>query len=248
LLIRNAGIKEGYSVLDMATGTGEPALTIAKTVGVRGRVVGVDLSPDMLEVARERMASQALKNVTFQVNEDDKLPAFGDDSFDAAVCRFGLMFMPNPVAVLRSIRRILKPGRKASASVWGPPERAEFFMTIMNVVSKHVPDAKPIASGIVGTPFAIPSSAMLEDIFTKAGFSDYSSEIVEFAAVQTDSAEEYWEWMRESAGPIVSILSKLSDKKRETIRKNVLETVNSMFPAGPVRLFGEVIVGTGTKL
>ena len=247
LLIRNAGIIDGYSVLDIATGTGEPALTIAKTVGVRGRVVGVDLSPDMLEVARERMTSQALKNVTFQVNEDDHLPAFRDDSFDAAVCRFGLMFMPNPVAVLRGIRRILKAGRKASASVWGPPERAQFFMTIMTVVSKHVPESKPIPSGIVGSPFAIPSSAMLEDIFTKAGFSDYSSEITEVAAVQTDSAEEYWEWMSESAGPIVSLLSKLSEKKRETIRKDVIETVRDMFPEGPVRLTGEVIVGTGTK-
>src|SRR5713226_2419990 len=157
LLIKNAGIISGYSVLDMATGTGEPALTIAKIVGRRGRVVGADLSPDMLEVARERMASQALENVTFQVNEDDDLPAFQDNSFDAAVCRFGLMFMPNPVAVLRAIRRILKPGRKVSVSVWGPPERAQFFTTIMKVVSKHFPDAKPLPPGTPGGPFAIPS-------------------------------------------------------------------------------------------
>jgi len=131
---------DGYSGLDMATGTGEPALTIAKIVGAGGRVVGVDLSPDMLEVARERIASQEIENVTFQLNDDDNLPAFPDDSFDAAVCRFGLIFMPNPVAVLRGIRRILKPGRKASASVWGPPERAEFFFVTHDLFfAKYAP-------------------------------------------------------------------------------------------------------------
>jgi ubiquinone/menaquinone biosynthesis C-methylase UbiE len=247
LLIEKAGIREGYSVLDVASGTGEPALTIARTVGPRGKVVGVDLSPEMLEVARERMTAQAIENVTFQVNDDDNLPLFRDNSFDAAVCRFGLMFMPDPAAILRSMRRTLKPGGKASVSVWGPPEKAQFFTTIMNVVSKHVPETKPIPSGIIGSPFAIPSSALLGDIFRKAGFSDFNSEIIEVAAAQTDSAEEYWEWMSQSAGPIVSALSKLSREQKEAIRGDVLEKVHGMFPAGPVRLTGEVIIGTGTK-
>ncbi len=247
LLIKNAGIIEGYSVLDMATGTGEPALTIAKIVGRRGRVVGVDLSPDMLQVARERMVSQALENVTFQVNEDDDLPTFQDNSFDAVVCRFGLMFMPSPVAVLRAIRRTLKPGRKVSVSVWGSPERAHFFTTIMKVVSKYFPDLKLPPPGTPGGPFAIPSPRMLGDIFTKAGFSGFDSETAEVAVVQTDSPEEYWQATTEMSGQAVFLLSKIPSEKREAIRKDVIETLRGQFPAGPIRLTGEVIVGTGTK-
>src|SRR5918999_3548936 len=57
-LIRSAGISSGYTVLDVATGTGQPALTIAKIIGPNGKVIGVDLSPEMLEVAKEEAASQ----------------------------------------------------------------------------------------------------------------------------------------------------------------------------------------------
>ncbi len=247
LLIRNAGIIDGYSVLDMATGTGEPALTIAKIVGRRGRVVGADLSPDMLQVARERMISQTLENVTFQVAEDEDLPTFQDNSFDAAVCRFGLMFMPNPVAVLRAIRRTLKPGRKVSVSVWGPPERAPFFTTAMKVVSKHFPDIKPPPPGTPGGPFAIPSPRMLEDIFTKAGFLGFDSETAEVEVVQTDSPEEYWQASTEMSGQAVFLFSKIPSEKRDALRKDVIEILRSQFPTGKIRLTGEVIVGTGAK-
>jgi ubiquinone/menaquinone biosynthesis C-methylase UbiE len=63
----------------------------------------------MIAVAKERMAAQGLKNVTFQPNEHDDLPALQDNSFDAATCRLGLMFMPDPVRMLKAVRRTLKP-------------------------------------------------------------------------------------------------------------------------------------------
>ncbi len=247
MLIKNTDIISGYSVLDMATGTGEPALTIAKIVGPRGRVVGVDLSPDMLEVAKERMASQGLKNVTFQVNEHDDLPALQDNNFDAAVCRFGLMFMPDPVRVLKAILRVLKPRRKVSVAVWGPPEKAPFFTTPMKAVSKHVPEMKPLPPGTPGGPFAIPTQAMLGSIFTKAGFSNFNSHTADITVVQAKSPEEYWEAITEVAGPIVFLLSKMPVEKKKAIQEDVIETLHNQFPAGPVKLGGEIIVGTGTK-
>ena len=90
MLVRNAGIEPGFSVLDLACGTGEPALSIAKIVGPSGRVVGVDIAPGMIAVAKERMTAQGLKNVTFQLNEHDDLPALQDNSFDAAHLSIGL--------------------------------------------------------------------------------------------------------------------------------------------------------------
>src|SRR5215211_8419895 len=100
-LIRSTGITSGHTVLDVATGAGQPALTIAKVVGPNGRVVGVDLSPEMLGVAKEEAAYQGLTNVVFQVVKDESLSLFHDNTFDSVVCRNGLMFMPDPVKALK---------------------------------------------------------------------------------------------------------------------------------------------------
>ncbi len=247
MLVRNTGIKPGYAVLDLACGTGEPALSIAKIVGPSGRVVGVDLAPQMLTVARERMAAQGLKNVTFQVNEHDDLPAIRDESFDAAVCRMGLMFMPDPVRMLKAIRRVLKPGGKASVVVWGPPEKAPFFTIPMKAISKHLPDLKPVPPGTPGGPFGIPSKEMLGGIFTKAGFSEYNSQTADVMVFDANSPEEYWEAATETAGPIVLLLSNMSPEKKKMVREELITTLREKFPSGPVRLGGEAIVGTGTK-
>jgi ubiquinone/menaquinone biosynthesis C-methylase UbiE len=99
-LIRSTGITSGQTVLDVATGAGQPALTIAKVVGPNGKVIGVDLSPEMLEVAKEEAAYQGLTNVVFQVVKDESLSMFSDNTFDSVVCRNGLMFMPDPVKAL----------------------------------------------------------------------------------------------------------------------------------------------------
>ncbi|HZY94492.1 MAG TPA: methyltransferase domain-containing protein [Candidatus Bathyarchaeia archaeon] len=247
MLVTKAGIKTGNSVLDLACGTGEPALTIAKIVGPSGRVVGVDLAPGMLAVARERTASQGLKNVSFQINEHDDLPALQDHSFDAAVCRLGLMFMPDPVRMLRAIRRVLKPGGKASVVVWGPPEKAPFFTVPMMAVSKHLPDLKPVPPGTPGGPFGIPSQEMLGGIFTKAGFSNFNSQTVDVMVFDANSPEEYWEAVTETAGPIVLLLSNMASDKRKAVREELIQTLREKFPSGPVKLGGEAIVGTGTK-
>jgi len=247
LLVRNAGIKPGYSVLDLACGTGEPALTIAKIVGPSGKVVGVDLAPGMLAVARERMVSQGLKNVSFQVNEHDDMPALQDNSFDSAVCRLGLMFMPDPVRMLKAMRRVLKPGGKASVVVWGPPEKAPFFTVPMKAVAKQLPDLKPVPPGTPGGPFGIPSQEMLGGIFTKAGFSNFNSQTADVMVFDANSPEEYWETATETAGPIVLLLSSMAPDKKKAVREELIQTLRGMFPSGPVRLGGEAIVGTGTK-
>ena len=252
-LIQYAGIDPGHSVLDVATGTGEPALTIARIVGPQGKVVGVDLSPEMLEVAKARAASQGLTDVSFQVNEDENLSAFQDSSFDAVVSRFGVMFMPEPIKALGGFRRVLKPGGKAAVAVWGSPERTPFLAVPMKSVLKHVPQTleflefKPPPPGTPGGPFGIPSADMLRDIFTKAGFLNVNSQITEIVPFSASSAEEYWQAMSEIAGPLILVLSRLSDEKKQAIRNDAVESLRGLFPSGPVKPKGELVVGYGTK-
>jgi ubiquinone/menaquinone biosynthesis C-methylase UbiE len=248
-LIRSAGIRIGQTVLDVATGTGQPALTIAKIIGPNGKVIGVDLSPEMLEVAKEEAASQGLTNVVdFQVVKDESLSIFSDNTFDSVVCRNGLMFMPDPVKALKAFLRVLKPGGKASVTVWGSPDKSPVMGTLMNTLSKHVPDMKQPAPGTPGGPFSIPSIDMLRDYFLKAGFSDFNAEKNEVTVAQTDTAEEFWQGMTEVTGFLVILLSKLPNEKKLAIKNDVIESLNKIFPSGsPVKFTGELLLGTGTK-
>jgi len=252
-LIRSAGISYGQTVLDVATGTGEPALTIAKIVGRNGKVIGVDLSPEMLEVAKQEAASQDLTNVLdFQVVKDESLSMFSDNTFDSLVCRNGLMFMPDPVKALKAFLRVLKPRGRASVTVWGSPDKSPVMSIVMKTISKHVPDmSQRLAEPSPGTPggaFSIASADTLREYFLKAGFSNFNAEKIEVTIAQTDTAEQFWEGMINVTGFLVLLLSKLPDEKKIAIKNDVIESLNKIFPSGsPVRFTGELILGTATK-
>jgi ubiquinone/menaquinone biosynthesis C-methylase UbiE len=252
-LIKSAGISIGQTVLDVATGTGQPALTIAKIVGPNGKVVGVDVSPEMLEIAKEEAAYQGLTNVVdFQVVKDESLSMFSDNIFDSVVCRNGLMFMPDPVKALKAFLRVLKPGGKASVTVWGSPDRSPVMGTVMKTISKHVPSdmSSPLAAAPdkPGGPFSIPRLDMLRDIFLEAGFSEFNAEKIEVTVAQTDTAEQFWQGMTEVTGMLVILLSKLPEEKKLAIKKDVIEALRKIFPSsGPVKFTGELILGTTVK-
>src|SRR6516165_12375202 len=115
-LVELARIKAGDHVLDVATGNGEPAVTAARIAGANGLVVAVDQSPGMLAIGRERASALGLGNITF-VEADAESMVLGAHSFDAAVCRWGLMFMPDLTATVRKIHRALKSGARFATAV-----------------------------------------------------------------------------------------------------------------------------------
>ena len=247
-LIRSAGIASGQTVLDVATGAGEPALTIAKIVGPQGRVVGVDLSPEMLKVAKERADSQDITNVAFQVVEDETLSMFQDNTFDSVVCQNGLMFMPDPIKALKAFLRVLKPGGKASVTVWGSPEKAPVMMTFFRTMSKHLSHIKTPLPGTPGGPFGIPTINMLHDYFSKAGFSNFNAQTIEITFAEAKTAEEFWQGMTEVSGLMVILLSKLSDAKKQAIKDDAMRSLSKIFRSGkPFRFTGELNLGMGTK-
>ncbi len=118
MIIKEAAIQAGDDVLDIASGTGNPAVSIALSLEGRGTVTCTDLTPRMLEAARYRAENLELTVMRFAAADMSGLP-FADDTFDCTTCRFGLMFPDDKVAAAAEAMRVLKPGGRAAYLVWG---------------------------------------------------------------------------------------------------------------------------------
>jgi ubiquinone/menaquinone biosynthesis C-methylase UbiE len=134
-LVEDGLISSRHAVLDIATGPGEPALTIAALVGPEGKVFGIDPAPEMVEAARRAANHLGFRNAQFDVASADRMP-FPADTFDAVVSRFGVMFFPSPVDAVREMLRVLKPGRKLALAVWHFAETNPFFNTLSRVIDR----------------------------------------------------------------------------------------------------------------
>ncbi|MBL8861651.1 MAG: class I SAM-dependent methyltransferase [Planctomycetes bacterium] len=167
-LARRAGVAPGLRVLDVGCGHGEPALTIARLVGPAGEVVGVDLAEPMIERARERAQAAGLSNARFHAREAADLVGLG--TFDAAVSRFALMLTPDPAAVARAVRGVLRPGGRFAACVWGGETEVPFCTLTLGVL-QHALGLPPPALGAPG-PLALGRSGALADALARGGFRD----------------------------------------------------------------------------
>ncbi len=136
-LVEDAGVGVNQTVLDVGTGPGEPALSLARLVGPEGKIFGIDPSAEMIACARNEAVRLGLKNVQFEVATADHLP-FRANTFDAAVSRLGAMFFPSPVDGIREILRVLKPGRRLALAVWHYEEKNPFHAVLSDVMNRHV--------------------------------------------------------------------------------------------------------------
>jgi ubiquinone/menaquinone biosynthesis C-methylase UbiE len=171
-LIAAAQLKPGVKLLDLASGAGQPALTIAERVGPTGEVVASDLVAEMLDGARKRAKALGLDNMRFEFADMEALP-FPDRSFDRVTCRFGIMFVPNAQEALAQVRRVLVPGGRAAFMVWGPIEDTTMFRIIVAEADRVLGhDPEHDMSAIFR--FAEPGS--LAGLFNRAGFVDVEEE------------------------------------------------------------------------
>src|SRR5579864_7249412 len=139
-MLEAAGLEQGDHVLDIAAGTGDQSLLAARIVGPGGSVLATDISAEMLTIAARVAQQEGLTNITTHVMDAQKLD-LQDNTFDAIICRLGLMLIPNPQQALREIQRVLKPGGKLAALVWSAPENNPLFSLPLAIVSKYAREA-----------------------------------------------------------------------------------------------------------
>ncbi len=167
-LLDAAGIAPGQTVLDLASGVGEPALTIARRLAGDGLAVATDLVPEMLAAVSRRAATSQLKGLHCCVADMEALP-FPDGHFDGAVCRLGIMFCPRPEMALAETRRVLKPGARAAFLTWGPIEENAAFDVVHRTVGQYLDQG---TAETEMAPFRFDAPGGLAKLVRRANFVD----------------------------------------------------------------------------
>ncbi|MGH0028637.1 MAG: class I SAM-dependent methyltransferase [Myxococcota bacterium] len=164
-----AAARPGERVLDVGCGCGASALELARAVGPRGRVLGVDLSVPMLARARERAEEAGLDALAFE-NADAQVHPF-DGGFDLVFSRFGVMFFSDFAAAFANLRRALVPGGRLVFLCWRELERNPWMQVPLQAVAEEIPVAPPAPPGEPG-PYGLADAALLEQVLASAGFAD----------------------------------------------------------------------------
>ena len=227
-----AGLKPGHVALDLACGSGQPSATAAQRVRPGGRIVATDLSPDMVAVTQRKAQALGLDNLEAREMDMQAL-TFPDASFDAATCRFGLMFCPDPAKAASEIRRVLKPGARFATAVWDVPAKNPFFTSISGVLPEFVPvpPPDPTAPGV----FRLAPPGELERVLKAGGFSTVSVEARPITLTY-GSLDEYWEIQTALAAPLRAALASLSPERIEQLKAKVFEALKPHLDGQAVKL------------
>jgi protein-L-isoaspartate O-methyltransferase len=239
-----AHVTPGKRVLDIATGIGEPAMTAARRVGPSGSVVAIDQAPQMLTIARERMQAAGLQNVEF-IEGDVETAALPADSFDAVVCRWGLMFFPDVAGTLTRLRSSLVPGGWLVAIIWGPPEQVPLIWLPFSVFSREflLPSALPAGPN----PFALADPAALEQVMRDAGFAEVQSEWLT-VTYEFSSVEELLNYEEDTSPPVRSIMASLSVERQAELWGKLADAAMPFVGAdGIARLPNECLIVSGQR-
>jgi SAM-dependent methyltransferase len=238
-----ARIQPGQRILDIAAGAGEPAVSAAERVGPSGYVLATDISEGIVELALQVARERGFKQIETRTMDGEKLE-LPDASFDAVVCRLGLMYMPHPVIALREWRRALKAGGRVAVVVFSTPERNCWGAVPASIIRRRAQLPPPVP-GQPG-PFSLGGPGVLEDVFRQAGFASPEVRVVPVPH-RANSAAEYVLVAREAFGGFNAMMAHLSPQERESVWNEVETSMRSFESPAGFEVPGECLVAAATK-
>jgi ubiquinone/menaquinone biosynthesis C-methylase UbiE len=238
-LVELAHIRPGDKILDVATGIGEPAITGAKLVGDNGHVLATDISPQMLSIAKQRAASLGLENI-MEFKEGDAetidLPA---SSFNAVLCRWGLMFLPNLSSALSNIHKTLVPDGYLAAAVWATPDKVPFLALAVNIVGQAT--SAPVPPPGTPGPFTLADENQLRNSLIEIGFKDVHTERLN-TTFEFNSAKDYTQFQKELTAPVIAMLANETKSRQEEIWNTATEVARKYSDSsGHIKFSNEAI-------
>jgi SAM-dependent methyltransferase len=243
-LVEHSQIASRQVVLDIATGPGEPALSLAALVGPEGKIFGIDPIPEMVAAARRAAERLGLRNVQFDVAFADHLP-FQADTFDAVISRFGVMFFPSPVDAIREMLRVLKPGRKLALAVWLSQERNPFHHSFARVIDRYIDSPPPAPDAL--DPFRFAAPGKLRKVFNQAGAISASERVLQFPIKASISVEDFWTLRLEISEKLREKIALLPSEQMTEVKRQTLESLREYSTNSGISFPAEVLIVSGAK-
>jgi ubiquinone/menaquinone biosynthesis C-methylase UbiE len=227
-------------VLDLASGTGEPGISLAQRVP-QGSVTAVDQSSELLDIAAKRARSKNLLNFITQQADAHLLP-FADQSFDLATCRFGVMFFSDAERALTELRRVLKRGACACFAAWGPMDQP-FWQTTMKIVHRHV--GGDILQPGGADPFRFSAAGSLSKVLRASGFHEVEESTRNLPWTWPGDAEEVFEYAWAVAAPFRPMLERVQVEEWPVIRAEAKAAMERYRVGDEIRFGADVVVASG---
>jgi ubiquinone/menaquinone biosynthesis C-methylase UbiE len=237
LMLDMAALRPGERVLDVACGTGLVSFRAAAAVGAEGAVVGTDISGAMVEAARGLAAERNVEHASFARCDAEDL-TLDEAPFDAALCGLGLMYVPNPAKALAEMARLLKPGGRAAAAVWGARAKcgwAEIF---------PITDAR-VASAVCPMFFQLGTQDILAQTFAAAGFAEVRAERLAVTLAYGCDDEALGAAFR--GGPVALAYARFDDATRQAVHGAYLRSIADYRNGAGYKIPGEFVVAAGVK-
>jgi ubiquinone/menaquinone biosynthesis C-methylase UbiE len=228
-------------VLDVASGTGEPAISLAQRVGPRGSVTAVDQSSDLLDIAAGRARNKKLLNLTTQQADAHHLP-FADQRFDLATCRFGVMFFSDAQRALTELHRVLKPGARACFAAWGPMEQP-YWQTTMKIVHRHVGGTMLQPGG--SDPFRFSAAGSLSEVLSASGFHEVEESTQNLPWTWPGDAEEVFDYACAVTAPFRPMLERVPAEQWPLIRAEAKAAIERYRVGDEIRFGADVVLALG---
>ena len=237
-MLASAQLQRGDRVLELACGPGGAGLAAAERVGPEGVVVLSDAVEAMAAIAGQRAASRGLANVRTATRDLEHIDE-ADSTFDAVLCREGLMFAVDPMLAAREIHRVLRPGGRFVAAVWGPKADNPWLAVIFDAVTAVIGITVP-PPGMPG-PFALADASRLAGVVQEGGLEDV--EIEAFSVpLRTPSFEAWWERTKAIAGPVAAMLAQLDVATATALEDHVRSAVQQYATPGGLDLPGSALM------
>lgn len=243
-IVAEANIVPNLRVLDVASGTGEPAISIATSLAGTGMVTATDISAEPLAIGEQRARERHLTNIRFRVADVHALP-FPDHSFERVTSRLGVMFFADLAKALGEIHRVLSEGGRVSLLAWGPMQQPYFECTVGTVL-RMLPDAKVPAPAATMFKFGAPGT--LAGALREAGFQHIHERQCDIPWNWPGTPEDFWSYFQEVTVPFKPLLQSIPEVARESISAVVLRRLQDRYSsAGEILFDASIVLVSATK-